>query len=176
MSNPGQQGDPWFDEAVSVVGEVIGFWGFKENHGRIWALLFLSAEPVSTSTIRDALLLSKGAASMLLSELEDWRVIVQDPKQQGRERFYTANQNLIEMIVRVMKRRESDMLEQIVERLVDVQTNAKNEGASAKQITALQEMVDLANMVKQLVSIGQKMQRRNIKELSGLLRAIDAML
>lgn len=176
MSNPGQQGDAWFDEAVSVVGEVIVFWGFKENHGRIWALLFLSAEPVSTSTIRDALLLSKGAASMLLSELEDWRVIVQDPKQQGRERFYTANQNLIEMIVRVMKRRESDMLEQIVERLVDVQTNAKNEGASAQQITALQEMVDLANMVKQLVSIGQKMQRRNIKELSGLLRAIDAML
>ena len=29
--------EEWFTDAVSVVGEVIGFWGFKENHGRIWA-------------------------------------------------------------------------------------------------------------------------------------------
>ena len=34
--------EEWFAEAVSVVGEVIGFWGFKENHGRIWAFLYLS--------------------------------------------------------------------------------------------------------------------------------------
>ena len=43
--------EEWFTDAVSVVGEVIGFWGFKENHGRIWAFLYLSSEPVSTSSI-----------------------------------------------------------------------------------------------------------------------------
>ena len=33
--------DPWEEEAIHVVGEVISFWGFKENHGKIWALLYL---------------------------------------------------------------------------------------------------------------------------------------
>ena len=62
--------EEWFSDAVSVVGEVISFWGFKENHGRIWAFLYLSAVPVSTSEVRTALQLSKGAPSMLLNELE----------------------------------------------------------------------------------------------------------
>ena len=46
----------------------------KENHGRIWAFLYLSAKPVSTSSIRDTLQLSKGATSMLLNELEECNI------------------------------------------------------------------------------------------------------
>lgn len=166
----------WFADAVSLVGEVIGFWGFKENHGRIWALLYLSPEPVCTSTIRSNLNLSKGATSMLLSELEDWKVIIQSTEANGRERKYRANPNFIEMIVRVMEKRESDMLSQMVSRLEAVQQKAGEADADPSQIEALQEMVDLATMVKQLVSIGQKMQRRNIKDLSSLLSALDTML
>ncbi len=166
----------WFTDAVALVGEVIGFWGFKENHGRIWALLYLSPEPVCTSTIRNSLDLSKGATSMLLNELEDWKVILQSVESSGRERKYRANPNFIEMIVRVMERRESDMLSQMVSRLEAVQQEAGNADATPSQIKALQEMVDLATMVKQLVSIGQKMQQRNIKDLSSLLSALDTML
>ena len=166
----------WFTDAVSVVGEVIGFWGFKENHGRIWAFLYLSAEPVSTSSIRDTLQLSKGATSMLLNELEEWRVILKSPSTTGRERSYIANPNFIEMIVRVMERRESDMLDQVVSKLNEVQHTASNSNATPEQIESIQKMVDLAQMVRQIVSIGQKLQSRNIKKISLLLKTIDAML
>ena len=168
--------EEWFTDAVSVVGEVIGFWGFKENHGRIWAFLYLSPEPVSTSSIRDTLQLSKGATSMLLSELEEWRVILQSTNSTGRERSYIANPNFIEMIVRVMERRESDMLDQIVSKLNEVQQTASTSNATPKQIESIQKMVDLAQMVRQIVSIGQKLQSRNIKKISLLLKTIDAML
>ena len=166
----------WFSEAVSVVGEVIGFWGFKENHGRIWAFLYLSTSPASTSDIREALKLSKGATSMLLNELEEWRVILQSDQSNGRERMYIANPNFIEMIVRVMERRESDMLDQVVERLNKVQQTAIQSRATSEQVEAIQKMVDLAKMVRQIVSIGQKLQSRNIKKISMLLKTIDAML
>ena len=161
---------------VSVVGEVIGFWGFKENHGRIWAFLYLSPAPVSTSVIRETLKLSKGATSMLLNELEEWRVILKSDHNLGRERTYIANPNFIEMIVRVIERRESDMLDQIVSRLRDVQQTASTSNASSEQIDSLQKMIDLAQMVRQIVSIGQKLQSRNIKKISTLLKTIDAML
>ena len=166
----------WFAGAVSVVGEVIGFWGFKENHGRIWAFLYLSPDPVSTSDIRETLNLSKGATSMLLNELEDWGVILQSNQSIGRERTYVANQNFIEMIVRVMERRESDMLDQVVSRLDAVQQTASLSHATPEQIESIQKMVDLAKMVRQIVSIGQKLQSRNIKKISMLLKTIDAML
>lgn len=168
--------EDWFTDAVSVVGEVIGFWGFKENHGRIWAFLYLSPKPVSTSSIRDTLQLSKGATSMLLNELEEWRVILQSTDNARRERTYIANPNFIEMIVRVMERRESDMLDQIVSRLNEVQQTASQSSATADQIESIQKMVDLAQMVRQIVSIGQKLQSRNIKKISLLLKTIDAML
>ena len=168
--------DEWFAEAVSVVGEVIGFWGFKENHGRIWAFLYLSTNPASTSDIRETLKLSKGATSMLLNELEEWRVILQSDDSIGRERMYVANPNFIEMIVRVMERRESDMLDQVVDRLNKVQHTAVQSRANSEQVESIQKMVDLAKMVRQIVSIGQKLQSRNIKRISMLLKTIDAML
>lgn len=168
--------EEWFSDAVSVVGEVIGFWGFKENHGRIWAFLYLSIHPVSTSDIRKTLQLSKGATSMLLNELEEWRVILQNEHTTGRERTYVANPNFVEMIVRVMERRESDMLDQVVARLNDVQQTASQSNATTEQIESIQKMVDLAKMVRQIVSIGQKLQSRNIKKISILLKTIDAML
>lgn len=168
--------EEWFAEAVSVVGEVIGFWGFKENHGRIWAFLYLSADPVSTSVIRETLKLSKGATSMLLSELEEWRVILKSTQSMGRERTYVANPNFIEMIVRVMERRESDMLDQVVLRLNTIKDTASTSRATPEQIESIQKMVDLAKMVRQVVSIGQKLQSRNINKISMLLKTIDTML
>ena len=181
MSSKGSHRSPsnneeWFAEAVSVVGEVIGFWGFKENHGRIWAFLYLSTHPVSTSVIRETLKLSKGATSMLLSELEEWRVILKSDQSMGRERTYVANPNFIEMIVRVMERRESDMLEQVVLRLKTVKDTASTSHATPEQIESIQKMVDLAKMVRQIVSLGQKIQSRNINKISMLLKTIDTML
>ena len=82
----------------------------------------------------------------------------------GRERSYVANPNFIEMIVRVMERRESDMLDQIVSKLNEVQQTASQSNATPEQIESIQKMVDLAQMVRQIVSIGQKLQSRNIKK------------
>ena len=80
------------------------------------------------------------------------------------------------MIVRVMERRESDMLDQIVSKLNEVQQTASTSNATPQQIESIQKMVDLAQMVRQIVSIGQKLQSRNIKKISLLLKTIDAML
>ena len=53
------QHSSWEEEAIQVVGEVISFWGFKENHGKIWALLYLKKQQLGTSEIRKRLRLSK---------------------------------------------------------------------------------------------------------------------
>ena len=65
----------WEAIAVDAVGNVIEFWGFKRNQGRVWAFLYLRGEAFSASAIEKQLELSKGGVSMLLRDLERWGVV-----------------------------------------------------------------------------------------------------
>ncbi len=50
-------------------------FGFKRVHGRVWGLLVLSGQPLSSREIGDQLSLSQGATSTCLSELTEWGAI-----------------------------------------------------------------------------------------------------
>ncbi len=166
----------WFDEAVTVVGEVIEFWGFKENHGRIWAFIYLHQHSVGTSSIRRVLGLSKGATSMLLNELEEWGVVTRDSQSTERERFYKANHNFIEMITLVLERREMDVIDKTCEKLSIVKQQAVLESASSEQVESLKEMMELASLMKQFVSVGKKIQNKKVGEIRLFLHMIDGIL
>ncbi len=93
--------------AVSdAVGRLIEFWGFKRNMGRIWAVLYLSTDPLSAEDLRHMLQLSSGAVSMMLSELSRWGVVRKVWVQGERKDFYTAEVQLWRMISRVLGERE----------------------------------------------------------------------
>ena len=62
-------------QAADAVGNFIEFWGFKRNHGRIWALLYLQGQPLTAAELQSRLGLSKGGVSMMTRELERWGVI-----------------------------------------------------------------------------------------------------
>ena len=98
----------WANEiAVSdVVGRLIEFWGFKRNMGRIWAILYLSPDPLSAEDLRHLLKLSSGAVSMTLSELSRWGIVRKVWVQGERKDFYTAEVQLWRMISRVFNERE----------------------------------------------------------------------
>lgn len=93
--------------AVSdVIGRLIEFWGFKRNMGRIWAVLYLSSEPLSAEDLRHMLRLSSGAVSMTLSELSRWGVVRKVWVQGERKDFYAAEVQIWRMISRVFNERE----------------------------------------------------------------------
>jgi DNA-binding transcriptional regulator GbsR (MarR family) len=93
--------------AVSnVVGRLIEFWGFKRNMGRVWAVLYLSPQPLSAEDLRDLLQLSSGAVSMTLSELSRWGVVRKVWIQGERRDFFAAEVQLWRMISRVFNERE----------------------------------------------------------------------
>ena len=67
------------DGAVGMVAEAIGelmeFWNFKPSMGRVWAVLYLSTEPLSAEDICSTTGLSAGSVSMTLNELRLWGVV-----------------------------------------------------------------------------------------------------
>ena len=165
----------WAEEAIDTVGNVISFWGFKENHGKIWALLYLHNRSYSTSEIRTYFGFSKGAASMLLQDLEDWNVIHRKHTLK-RERYFEANPHFIAMIGNVLQHREGDLISETLMRLEKIQEEALSSTSSSEQLRRLNDMIDLANLMTQVVELSNKMQQRNINELSKILKIVNKIL
>ena len=108
----------WASEAAvsDVVGRLMEFWGFKRNMGRVWAVLYLSPDPLSAEDLRQALSLSSGAVSMTLSELARWGVVRKVWIQGERKDFYAAEVQLWRMISRVFSEREKAEIVTAIER------------------------------------------------------------
>ena len=152
----------WPSEAAvsDVIGRLIEFWGFKRNMGRIWAVLYLSPEPLSAEDLRQALRLSSGAVSMTLNELSRWGVVRKVWVQGERKDFYAAEVQLWRMISRVFSEREKTeivmAIEAFEEALADVSklrhsTDPKTRARAELQYERINQLLELARLGKRLI-------------------------
>lgn len=117
-AEPVREGAPLSEPEAMVsdaVGRLIEFWGFKRNMGRVWAVLYLSPEPLSAEDLREVLQLSSGAVSMTLSELGRWGVVRKVWVQGDRRDYFAAEVQLWKMISRVYNERERTEVENAIE-------------------------------------------------------------
>jgi DNA-binding transcriptional regulator GbsR (MarR family) len=146
---------------TDVIGRLIEFWGFKRNMGRIWAVLYLSPDPLSADDLRRALGLSSGAVSMTLSELARWGVVRKVWIQGQRRDFYAAEVALWRMISRVFSERERaevaaaiDAFEQALAEVDRVRRTSSEPGARARaelQHARISQLLELARLGKRLI-------------------------
>lgn len=138
---------PWETVAVESVGTVIEFWGFKRNHGRLWAFLYLRGRPQSASELVTELGLSKGAVSMITRELEQWGVLRRVRAGRSRAWQFVAEQDLMVMLRSVIERREISLVARVEHDL-----EAAEQGALASKDTPPDELERLARL-RQLASL-----------------------
>jgi HTH-type transcriptional regulator, glycine betaine synthesis regulator len=149
------------EAAVSdVIGRLIEFWGFKRNMGRIWAILYLSPDPLSAEALRGFLQLSTGAVSMTLNELLRWGVVRKVWVQGERKDYFTAEVQLWRMISRVFNEREKaeiafaiDVFEETL-RTLDVLANSGDAAVAqraAMQRDRVRQLLELSKLGKRLL-------------------------
>lgn len=157
MTESGDEGSgtltEWERLATEAVGDVIDFWGFKHNHGRVWALLFIRGDDMTGREVRETLELSKGAVSMLTNDLSDWGVIRRSRPAGARAAHYRAEDNFLEMVRHVIEQRELSMVERVSQRLDDAVYEAEQHGADDETIARLRSMSRLATMVENALEL-----------------------
>ncbi len=138
----------WESLVVEAVGNTIDFWQFKRNHGRVWALLYMRGQPLSQHDLQDLLGLSKGAASMVVRELELWGV-VRRARAAGDDVWrYAAETDLMRMVRRVLEERELTLVSRTKEDLDDAYDMAKRDKNIDKDVLArVDRMRTLADLV-----------------------------
>jgi DNA-binding transcriptional regulator GbsR (MarR family) len=144
----------WEEKAIDAVGDVIEFWGFKRSQGRVWALLYLHGEALPAGAIEKTLRLSKGGVSMLLRDLERWRVIRRERSPGDPAWRYRAETELIRLVTRVVEQREGEFITRIRREISEARRLAAEAGnISPEQIARLEKMNSLADHTERALKL-----------------------
>jgi DNA-binding transcriptional regulator GbsR (MarR family) len=153
----------WTTEVLvgDAIGRAMQFWGFRRNMGRVWTVLYLSADPLSADDLRAALQLSSGSVSMTLSELVRWGVVRKVWVQGERKDFYQAEVHLWRMVSRVLGEREKgeivaaiDALTDALDQLETLRCPPSDEDTRARaelQHARISQLLDLARLGERLL-------------------------
>jgi DNA-binding transcriptional regulator GbsR (MarR family) len=147
---------------ADAVGELMEFWGFRRQLGRIWAVLFLSDRPLAAPALCERLQISTGLLSMSLSELRGWGVVRSVAVPGDRKEHFEAETNIWGMVRRVLAQRERQAIERALTTvenalrdvrgaLADVDPRVK---ATARfQLQRLEQLAQLCRVGQNLLSV-----------------------
>jgi len=128
---PGSPADRATLLVADAVGELMGLWNFKPSMGRVWAVLYLSREPLSADELASRAQLSAGSVSMTVKDLLEWGVIKRDFQPGERRRRFTAETDILGMVTRVFRQRELAWIDTMIERLEEARRILDDEGRSS---------------------------------------------
>jgi DNA-binding transcriptional regulator GbsR (MarR family) len=129
------------------IGHFIRYWGFRKIHGEIWAVVYLSTKSMSGIEIGRSLKVSKALVSPALKELEAEGLIVQTSSENSKTKRYIAEDNVANIIQRVLKRREIPMIEKIQQQHHDLMVHSKDkENLSTERLHKMGMMIQLAQV------------------------------
>ncbi|MCL2179281.1 MAG: transcriptional regulator [Proteobacteria bacterium] len=158
--------EEWEGIAVDAVGDVIEFWGFKRNLGRVWALLYLYSQPLSAAEVRGALGLSKGGVSMLLGDLEHWKVVVRVRDKGEIAWRYRAETDVLKMARRVLEEREYILMKRVCSDFEQAKSLALALGDAPKEkLERLANMAVLAERTAKLVQLLMKTPQLDLRSV-----------
>jgi len=108
-------------QAADAIGRLMEFWGFRRHMGRLWTVLYLSPEPMTTAELSETLQLSSSAVSLSLGELVRWGAVRKTWRPGERKDFYEAENSVWKLLRRVYERRELNLIREAEDALASAQ-------------------------------------------------------
>ncbi|TVQ90727.1 MAG: transcriptional regulator [Deltaproteobacteria bacterium] len=160
----------WEALVTGAVGDVIEFWGFKRNHGRVWALLYVRNQPMNARELREGLDLSKGAVSMITQDLEHWEVIRRVHLPGNSAWHFVAEVEFMRMISRVLQRREGTLIARVSADLDEaLRLASESEDLEPEILDRIQRMRTLATTMRRALRLFTRTARFDFRKARGVL-------
>jgi len=94
-----QQSDPIRERFIHEAGEFANGLGLSRSVGQLYALLYMSPEPVCLDEMAEACQMSKGNASMNVRELERWGAAQRVWVRGDRKDYYEPNRDIAGIVI-----------------------------------------------------------------------------
>ena len=106
-------------EFINNLGRVAAFFGFQRLMGQLYAVLFLSPEPLTLDDMVKRLESSKGNVSINIRALERWGLVRQIYKWADRKNYYEAEVDIWKAVSGILQERERKESQQIIDSLTE---------------------------------------------------------
>ncbi len=135
---------PLQQEFVLHFGEMGSRWGINRTVGQIYALLFISSEPLNAEAITDALGVSRSNTSMGLKELQSWNLVRLKHFPGDRRDYFTTPDDLWEIVRTLVAERKKREIDPTLTKLreLEMQGPAGDDYAEAR-IAELRELIEM---------------------------------
>jgi HTH-type transcriptional regulator, glycine betaine synthesis regulator len=144
-------------EVADAIGQLLEFWGFKRPMGRMWALLYLSPDPLTASTLGKRLRMSAGAVCMTLAELVKWGAARKTWRPGERADFYQAETSVWKLVTRVVRERELRLAREVGETLRGAVRALPRSAKSKHDREALEFKRVRIETLQRLVEVGERL-------------------
>lgn len=152
---------------VAHFGEMGSRWGINRTVGQIYALIFVSREPICAERIAEALEFSRSNVSMGLKELQSWRLVRLRHVPGDRREYFEAPGDAWEIfrtLAEERRRREIEpTLSMLRNALLDEPGNDDDRHAQAR-------MKDMHDLIELMSTWFDDVQRLDAQTLSNLMR------
>lgn len=145
------------EDLIQEMGHLSSFAGFNKAMGQIYALLYLSQEPVSLSGIAEQLGISKGNASLNIQIMERWGLIHPVSKKGDRRDYYQAETDFWKIVRDIFNERDKKEIEHTINSIGSIlsSVNGSSNGQDSPDNRFYQErlghMLEFGNAVNQLL-------------------------
>ncbi|MDX2116460.1 MAG: hypothetical protein SFZ24_12695 [Planctomycetota bacterium] len=99
------------DRFIAAWGQMGGAWGISRTMAEVFALLYISAQPLCTDDVMERLQISRGNASMSLRALQEWGICTRVHRRGDRKEYFESEHDvwtIFKTIARERKKRELD--------------------------------------------------------------------
>lgn len=134
-------------EFVLHFGEMGSRWGINRTVGQIYALLFLSENPLNAEQIVDALGVSRSNVSMGLKELQAWELVRLKHVPDDRRDYFTTPEDLWEIVRTLVEQRKKREIDPTLTKLRFLQLQESSEPADQYASNKIAEMTQLIELL-----------------------------
>ena len=130
-------------------------FGFKRVHGRVWGLLVLAGQPLSSKEVAAALGISTGLTSTTINELSEWGALQSSFDPERRCHLHAPVGNTLSIVATILRRREQVAMAHFKRAANQtLEFIKKKHGAADPRVLTLRSIIsscEIAEAVMQLV-------------------------
>jgi DNA-binding transcriptional regulator GbsR (MarR family) len=165
---------PVIQAFVLHFGEMGSRWGINRTVGQIYALLYVSPEPLCADDMVDRLGMSRSNVSMGLKELQSWNLVRLMHKPDDRKDYFTTLGDIwqiVRTLVEERKKREVNPTLSVLRELLMQNPGLAEEQHAQDKMREMYEMIEMlcgwyddvrrleTERLVQLLSLGAKVQK-----------------
>lgn len=157
---------PIVQSFVLHFGEMGSRWGINRTVGQVYALLYLSPEPLCADDIVEALGISRSNVSMSLKELQAWNLAILKHLPGDRRDFFTTPEDvwhILRILAEERKKREIDPTLSVLREILMTTPESENERHAQKRID------DMKVLIEQLTGWYDDVKKLETERLASLL-------